>query len=1096
MKKTIKILGVIFALVATFALGACVPKNVAPDTVDATTIRYDGSKFTWGAAKNADSYKVVVGLDGNEGSEVSVATPAYAKTASEKVSSVSISIVSVNATSGKTSDQVSATFTKLDTITDVTFDADGVMSWSDIEGANAYLVNIDGKDYETVDTSYSDFPRGKQISIKVKPITTDGSTYSFYSKAVSKMYLAAPTNIKFDGATISWVGNSYASSYEIHINGSLTANGIKVSSYAYDAKGDSFEVQLRSIGDGQSTFTSPYSDEVRYTYLETIEEVRVDNGKVVWDAIEGADSYKVKLGNGSVQEVTTPEFAVSAGVSVSLQIQPTVSEGNFFSSWSNTTTVFVFPSPAVNWQTGINLSDGEARTCITWPGATGQVAGYTVRVTYLADGTATNLKESNEYQVSKDHNSFDYGFSEVGTYTLEVKLNADKTSGVYYDSAYSNPITVVRIPGPQKALTPVTSTADNFYAGFDIHYLTDSRAEAYKLIAEGTEVNGRTSNTNVLHVPTADWENYRDGAELTFQVQALGKGKTTVNNMTYVYLDSLTRDNLSVNVTILAAPKNISFEGALASWEPVPGASYYCLQLNGSAEVDFPRYDFETSMQPGESKFTVWSKGNGEATLPSPKSEEYTVVRLQSPTDLKISTTLDENKLSWTEVNHASSYQAYFNGESVAVPIANNDSIADFISTTGLTVDLIAVADTYDSQNNKKYYVSSPKMSQPKVFIKLQTPTFGGVLVQGGYLLWNASGNVDTSQYTPDYRIWNYNSGAPLAVTGMYKASQFPIGGEGGAIPDQNNTFAVQALGDGDTWINSDLSQTVTFWYLDTPKVERGGNNYTWGLVLNAVSYDVYIEGKLVKTLAQGTETMKYPVDLQYFPSTNKTYNIQVIARGDNGVSIVDSNIKAGENEITQVTKMASEPTYTFSYPNDQYVKDSPLTLSIIVPSDYTYGYKYSVGGAESAETTELSYSYIPNSTGTLGLSVWATGGVFDNDGNLYIPSDHSNKSVTLLDGVSNLAMTTQHILSWTHTQSQRSGFEYEIHYKDGSTKTGTVTSSSLNVNDSSTSNVHATGKTYADIDYIVIRVYGPELTTVKSADAEWHSDGSIVYSK
>ena len=1093
MKKTIKLFGILLAFVAVITLAACdVPSRVTPDAVDATSIRYDGSKFTWGAAKNADSYKIVVAIDGTEGSEVTVATPAYGKTASEKNSSMSITITSVNTGSGKSSDAVSATFTKLDTITDVTFDQDGVMSWTDIEGANAYLVNIDGKDYETVDTTYSDFPVGKQISIKVKPIATDGSTYSFYSKAVTKMYLAAPSNIKFDGATISWTGNSYASSYELYIDGSLRQNGLKVSSYAYDAHGDSFEVSLKSIGDGQSTFSSKESEAVRYTYLDTIDSVTVDNGKIVWDAVEGADSYKVKLGNGTVTTVNKPEYAVSAGVSVSIQVQPVASQGNFFSSYSETKTVFIHQTPTVTWLSDVNLSDGNARTCIQWNGSTGSVSGYTVRVTYLADGVADSLKESNDYDFGIDHNYYEYGFNKVGTYTLQVRVNADSSSGVYYNSAFCNEITVIRIPGPQKTLTPVTSTANNFYAGFDIHYLTDSRAEAYKLIAEGTEVNGRTSTTNYLHVPTADWENYKEGAELTFEVQALGKGKTTVNNLTYVYLDSLTADNLSVPITILAVPKNISFDGPLAQWDTVPGASYYCLQLNGQIEVDFPKYDFETSMQPGEAKFMVWTKGDGEAKLPSPHSEEYTIVRLQSPTDLKISTTLDENKLSWTDVNHARSYQAFFNGESTAVAISNNDSIAEHIRTTGLTVDLIAVANYADSENNRKYYVSSPKMSQPKTFYKLQAPTFGSVLVSGGYLQWNPSGNASQTQYTPDYRIWNFNDGAKVAVTGMYKASQWSIDGEGGAIAGQSNTFAVQALGDGNTWINSDISDTVTFWYLATPVVQRVENNYTWGFIMSAKSYDVFIEGRLVKTLQQSDGALNYPVDLQYFPSTNKTYKVEVIARGDNGVTIVDSK----PAEYSQVTKMATEPTFNFAYGADHYIKDTAVTITITVPSDHTYGYKYSIGGAESEEKQELTYSYVPGSTGTLELYAWATGGVFDSEGILYLASEKSHKTITLLDGVSNLAMTTQHYLSWTQTQAQKTGFYYEIHYTDGTFNSGTTNSAALDVNENSAGNKLADGKTYADVDHIIVRAVGSPLNTVTSADATWYKNGDIVYAK
>ena len=1031
-----------------------------PSPVDANTIAYDGSVFTWEAAKNAASYNVTV----NEKVNGKVTTGRYSYTAKNTDTEITISIVSVN--EDKQADAVQKTFTRLETITQIDFDDNGVMTWPSVDGADNYIVEVNGKQTTTDYTSFEQFELGKTNTIRIRPVASDGSSFSSFSNSIQKTYLASPSNIKFDGQIISWNGSSYGTGYEVYVNGALVGE-TKTSNLQYDAQGESIAIQVKALGDGanHNIFSSPVSDEVRYVYLPTIQEIRVNAGVLEWDAIPEATGYEIRLNSNRKVEVNTNSYELTPGTSYTIEIKPTINlaDTNCFSEFSAPKTVFILRAPETLWNDSYDLSDGEARNNLYWSKNSDNVIGWSVKLTFN-DGTGD--KPISIADLGPNDINFAYGYNQVGTYTVQIKANADTTSGTYYDSPWSKPIKVIRLAAPKQLSSNfVVSSPDNLLAGFTVNFGSVSGASGYKLFKEGTEVEGATSKTNSITVNKVIENEITEAQEITYGVQSLGTGLQTLNGERFVTISSLLEQNLTFKITVLAVPKNINFGGFNATWDSVVGASGYAVKLGSVQSTQQATYPLQ-NLESGTFMFSVCAKGNGGQTLASPFTEEYTLIRLENPTGIRIGTTDNENQITWEPVLHAKSYEIYFNGSQSPVAVNSNDSITEYITSRGVTIDLIAVANEFDSDNNKTYYISSPHMSTPFNIIKLNAPTFGDKLVENGYLVWNPSSNIDAAVYTPSYRIYDEEG---YAYNGFYQASQFSIENcTAGAF----NTVSIKAIGDGVHYMNSDMSDAKQFYLLATPEVKREGSSYTWDMVAQSTSYNVYIEGELVKTLTHvsGQPSYEYKVDLSKFPSTNKEYKIEVIANGDGGYQVVAS--KPGT--FMQKVQMASTPSITVSYSDPQYSLTGEITVNITTPSNYTTGYRYTVGGASSNEETALQYKYCPNAVGKYDVLVYALGGVFDEEGTLYIASDRDTKSITLLAAPSNIDVTRDGVVSWTHTDASRSGFSYIVYYNDSTTEEGTC------------KNAGFTLKNFANVSKIEIKAVGNGTTVIDSQYTTW----------
>ncbi|MGN0606865.1 MAG: hypothetical protein ACI4JM_10115, partial [Oscillospiraceae bacterium] len=188
---------------------------------------------------------------------------------------------------------------------------DGVVTWDAVDGAKTYRVTktVNGvtKGANTADTKYifQNLTEGVEHIIAVTAYSADGNAVKSeevkYTPA-KKVTLKAPTNVEVDNdGNVTWDTAEGAVSYEVSkvVNGvTKTGAAVKTTNYkfAYFAKGQTHEVYVTAF---DANGNSVKSEKVTITPLAAPANVKVVDGVVTWDAVDGAVSYKVsKVVNG------------------------------------------------------------------------------------------------------------------------------------------------------------------------------------------------------------------------------------------------------------------------------------------------------------------------------------------------------------------------------------------------------------------------------------------------------------------------------------------------------------------------------------------------------------------------------------------------------------------------------------------------------------------------------------------------------------------------------------------------------------------------------------------------------------------------------
>ena len=320
-------------------------------------------------------------------------------------------------------------------------------------------------------------------------------------------------------------------------------------------------------------------------------------------------------------------------------------------------------------------------------------------------------------------------------------------------------------------------------------------------------------------------------------------------------------------------------------------------------------------------------------------------------------------------------------------------------------------------------------------FIKLETPTFGDFKFTNTELVWNAPANANPSVYTPTYEVYDKASGN--VYDGEKNGTRFDIsflkGGE-------SYTFQVKAIGNGSNYINSEKSVDAVIYKLETPEVTRADGKYVWDSVASASSYAVYIDGTLVAGGTQSYTAHEYTPTAIF--TEIKTYQVDVYAIGDNGLTTIDSSACT----IMQTTKQLDTPEFSLSYSEEAYDPNGDIIVTVTKSSPNASRYSFNVGDAEGRQgNTELVYYAKPRSASSYEANVYAVGGNFDEDGFYYIDSrTAANKSIRLLasPNESSINRNMSGHLTWATITG---AISYEIEYTvNGETFRETATQTRL----------------------------------------------------
>ena len=240
----------------------------------------------------------------------------------------------------------------------------------------------------------------------------------------------------------------------------------------------------------------------------------------------------------------------------------------------------------------------------------------------------------------------------------------------------------------------------------------------------------------------------------------------------------------------------------------------------------------------------------------------------------------------------------------------------------------------------------------------------------------------------------------------------------------QTYAFSIKAIGNGTQFINSQKSTTVTVYKLADVEISRVNGAYTWGGVVNATSYQVYVDGELAETYRH--EPGK---TYSYVPKFTKigTYNVTVYAIGDTGYTSVNST----GTSILQETKQLTTPECSPKYSHNKYDTNGEIQVTITKESQYAKGYAYIIGG-NTYGSTESTYSLNPNGIGEFTIKAYALGGNFDENGVYYLDSQtygSANTKVTILayPNADSFKLSEDGYLTWATINGCNDGYYLTI---------------------------------------------------------------------
>ena len=951
-----------------------------PDAVDQSSIKYDGSTISWDAVEDAQGYLVSI-----NGKQYPSDDNTFLYSVADDVNQVEVSVIALGK-KDKESEEAVKIFTRLPKIeeADITFDENGAMSWKKVDGADLYILDINGKEVREAATEYNKFPQGQVNKIRIKPITADDASFSDWSVALTKTYLGAPTKVNYDGQYIRFTGNSEAKRYVVYIDGVQFAE-TEDKSVLYNANNQSFDLQVQSLGDGTKSFHSQISEVKRFVFLKDIDGFAVEDGVLIWNEVPEASAYTVWM-NGTEYTVETNRFdQIPANKPNRIKVKPVTNEGEtFFANWSAEQQVRILVAPTLRWNSQLKLDDGIGKNVFSWNGVDGSVGGYNVKVV-----TPSGETEIHELSASAVTFGEEEPFLEAGEYQVSIQTFPVKDSGSY-KSQYSSPVRVVRLAAPKAANEFITSNPTNLQQGFSIKWLGADGAKAYKLWKGETELPGTITN-NIATIAYSQFMSADEtaGKEIVFEIQSLGNS-STFDSEHFVTLPSLRSDNgegthrLYATINILPQPKNLNIEGFLVSWDEVTGAEGYGVKIGENTTVGTASYDL-TNVDGKQEGFGVCSMGNGGNVLPSNYTAGITLIRLPAPENIHIVQNTNGDKLTFDgRSDDATRYDVCWEDEDNAA--VDYDTIEDFsryMTYTSKGLYMRAIANKWNNEEQKSIYYITSKQSSTVTLTKLQEISFGNRKLDesGNKLVWNAPSNA---QNTPiRYQVY-YKNGVKLGAETTARELSLT------ELPAGTYTFKVRAIANDRHFVSNtleiaDIETYVTITKLETPVVKCVGNTYTWQSYETVKSFQVVIDGVAHEVPFEDGK-VEYSYIVPFTEAKASGYAVSVYAQGD-GYTTANSNPHA----FKQIVAKAEAPTFSFELRDGgtavtQDTEDAKFHIEVTLPSNYTKGYVATINNEIELKLEDgaTSMDWKPskgNATGNAGayeLRVYATGNMFD----------------------------------------------------------------------------------------------------------------------
>ena len=595
-------------------------------------------------------------------------------------------------------------------------------------------------------------------------------------------------NIIYTGESIKWDMVKNADGYEVSINGNTPVD-TKALSYPYKQGGDfTFEITAYRLDkDGNKQHSE--SVIVSFTELGIVEEIKIKDGVVTWNAVEGANAYKIRLnGTELAENFAVREFAELNYGKNSIEIRAiNVDNSRAYSVWSDILQFELLSSPT-------NIKYDSEQKLLYW-----DVVKDASKYEVVIDGTRKELVVNNSFAFDPNKKDF----------TVSVKAVGDEMNHVY-DSPYCEPKEFIYLP--------------------QVENLTMKDGE---LVWNGSEkaVGYKLKIDNILQDYVLDqpkFSNIVPGESYYISI-------LQVSDQTAYYSEW----SEPVSITICVAPQ-IRYEDGVIAWTGVSNATGYKvnLSLNGNP-INVPNLSNQETIylndfsQPGTYKISVQTLSDPEkGSFDSKFSNEIEVIRLEKPSTGRvydITTQINETYITFDSVLNAYNYEVKINGTESKVlsssPFYFKDSqhYTDISAESAIKVEIYSVGDGQSHSDGKVVLGSTTGLEF--TLTKVATPTT--VEIENSTIKWD---------YIP------HANGYVVDINGKtyYPQTNQLILPEGMSAGEHN--VHVRALGNGSEYISSNTSKGITFTKLQTPsELEIVEGVLKWRAVNGAEKYFVKV---------------------------------------------------------------------------------------------------------------------------------------------------------------------------------------------------------------------------------------------------------------
>lgn len=431
--------------------------------------------------------------------------------------------------------------------------SNGSLVWSQVLGAQGYIVNLNGTDMPMVYTNEYAIDSslvGKPINAKVYAVGEFDSVSSGYAEFTFQI-LSAPTGLDYDNGTISWQAVEGATGYYVYFDGKVEYCEFTQISIAdrFDTP-KVYQIKVMAVGDPDNNIeNSVYCDAIEVEKLAIPQNIRIENGTLVWDAVQNRDSYKVSLnGNAPVETLKT-----------SLVLPLDLPAGNHFvkvqAIGDEKYYITSAESPALDFEKlqaveNIYIQSG----VICWD-ANLLATSYMLYVNGMPYQTT-----------SIEVTSVDFSKYGSGTYNLQVM--AIGNGGNILNANMSQNFEATKLTTPLNMRIEVIDGYNYFV------WDAVSNANGYNVVFNDADPVVIYENKFLMDVASGTY---------TIKVQALGDSTKFISS-NYSQL---------VATTKLAEPQNLSVKNGIVCWDRVAGVGKYKVLIDGTTVVETTSNQFD-----------------------------------------------------------------------------------------------------------------------------------------------------------------------------------------------------------------------------------------------------------------------------------------------------------------------------------------------------------------------------------------------------------------------------------------------------------------------------------------------------------------------